>query len=198
MTLPAPPWPDRSLDGDKAAARAQAHAVAKALPAGDGAVEAALPLLAGTRGRVGIYRPLASEAGLGPLLEEPFRNRVAYVRAAADFSLTFVAWDHVTAWTPDHLNMLAPPLSCGVVADDTVTVVLVPGLAFTQGGARLGRGKGCYDRTLSRVPHALRVAVTHERCLFAQLPVDGRDEPVDVVITEARLHWTLARGRTTG
>ena len=198
MNTATPAWPARSLPGDKAGARAVARALARTSPPDvDGAaMEHVMPLLKPHAGYVGIYRPLPVEASLGPLLTATWRARVAYVRAAADHSLQFVAWDGVSPWTRDALNMEAPPLDGGVVPDAQVSVVCVPGLAFAPDGRRLGRGAGCYDRTLGRVPHALRVAVTHERCLFESVPVDARDEPVDVVVTALRVHWTGARGRT--
>jgi 5-formyltetrahydrofolate cyclo-ligase len=105
-----------------------------------------------------------------------------------------VAWDHVTPLTADALGMNAPPLSCGVVADADIAVVLVPALALGPRGERLGRGKGCYDRTLQRIQRALRVSVTFERCLFCAVPTEAHDEPVDLVVTESRVHWTGARG----
>lgn len=195
----APPWPVRALSGDKRGARAQARECAREfarLRPGEFASTAAVERVLSTgllprTGRWAGYRPLRSEASLVPLLEG-FAARLVYVRARADRSLAFVAWDGVTPWTPDALRMDAPP-ETGLVDDGEVTAVLVPGLGFTCRGERLGRGAGCYDRTLARVPGALRVAVTHEGCLFAALPTDAQDLPVDVVVTAVRLHATGAR-----
>ena len=57
-----------------------------------------------------------------------------------------------------------------------IRLVLVPGRAFTAGGARLGRGKGFYDRFLARTP-ARRVALAFRCQVFpeGELPVEGHD-----------------------
>ena len=56
-------------------------------------------------------------------------------------------------------------------------------LAFDREGYRLGRGKGYYDRYLSRCPHASRIGVTFALRPIACLPHDPWDLPVEAVLT---------------
>ncbi len=66
-------------------------------------------------------------------------------------------------------------------------VVLVPGVAFTPDGRRLGRGGGDYDRLLTRYPEALRIGLASETQLLPSLPEEPWDQRVHAVVTEARL-----------
>lgn len=66
-------------------------------------------------------------------------------------------------------------------------VVLVPGVAFTPDGRRLGRGGGDYDRLLTRYPEALRIGLAYETQLLPHIPEDPWDQRVHAVVTEARL-----------
>ncbi len=79
---------------------------------------------------------------------------------------------------PDHAH--AP-----VVPPASVDLFLVPGLGFTAGGARLGRGGGFYDRLL---PHRRAGSVALGVCfalqLVAELPREPHDQCVDAVVTE--------------
>ncbi|MEO1059717.1 MAG: 5-formyltetrahydrofolate cyclo-ligase [Actinomycetota bacterium] len=63
--------------------------------------------------------------------------------------------------------------------------VIVPGIAFTSSGDRLGQGGGWYDRFLSEVRTD---CVTVGVCFFEQvvddLPIEPHDVRVDVVVTE--------------
>lgn len=74
----------------------------------------------------------------------------------------------------------APP---PVVVD--ADVIVVPGVAFTRQGDRLGRGAGWYDRVLTAVPvGALVIGVCFEEQLVDELPVDVHDVPMHVVVTD--------------
>lgn len=63
--------------------------------------------------------------------------------------------------------------------------VLLPGVAFTRGGARLGYGGGYYDKLLARLPHRpLLVAGAFAMQLVDELPQEATDQPVDWLVTE--------------
>ena len=64
------------------------------------------------------------------------------------------------------------------------TLCIVPGLAFTKDGARLGKGGGYYDRYLAAHPGLRTMGLTYRCLLQEQIPCEVHDHPVDVVITE--------------
>lgn len=64
-----------------------------------------------------------------------------------------------------------------------VQLVIVPGLAFTPDGVRLGYGGGYYDRFLSRLAGVPTVAVCFAEQLVDELPNDAHDVPVQRVIS---------------
>ena len=64
---------------------------------------------------------------------------------------------------------------------DVVDFVVVPGLAFTAGGDRLGYGSGYYDRFLSRVT-APTVGVCFREQLLDELPITEQDVRVQRVV----------------
>jgi 5-formyltetrahydrofolate cyclo-ligase len=75
----------------------------------------------------------------------------------------------------------APPPAAAHVPD----VVLVPGLAFTRDGARLGQGGGWYDRFLPDVrPDCTTIGVGFAPQLLDELPQTRYDVRVDLVITD--------------
>jgi 5-formyltetrahydrofolate cyclo-ligase len=64
-------------------------------------------------------------------------------------------------------------------------VVIVPGLAFTAAGDRLGQGGGWYDRFLSAVrPDCVSIGVCFAEQVVAALPVEVHDVTVDHVVTD--------------
>ena len=60
-------------------------------------------------------------------------------------------------------------------------LVVVPGVAFSSDGKRLGRGKSFYDRFLPLVPRAAFVGVCYPCQVVEQIPVDPWDIGMDIV-----------------
>lgn len=73
-------------------------------------------------------------------------------------------------------------------------LVLVPGLAFTPAGGRLGRGGGFYDRLLAATP-AVRMGIGLDEQVVAWLPLEPHDQLLDYVLTPSATH--TGRGRPT-
>ena len=66
--------------------------------------------------------------------------------------------------------------------------MLVPGLAFTRSGHRLGRGKGYYDRYLQRyrqlpdVSPVVTIALAFKQQIFDSIPASECDINIDMVL----------------
>ncbi len=64
-------------------------------------------------------------------------------------------------------------------------VIVVPGLAFTADGRRLGQGGGWYDRFLpGRRSDCVTIGVCFAPQLLRDVPVDEHDVVVDLVLTD--------------
>ncbi len=62
-------------------------------------------------------------------------------------------------------------------------LLLLPGVAFTRSGARLGRGGGHYDRLLRAIP-AAAFGLAFELQIESALPLEPHDQRVRAVVTE--------------
>jgi 5-formyltetrahydrofolate cyclo-ligase len=69
---------------------------------------------------------------------------------------------------------------------DALDLLIVPGLAFTKSGFRLGFGGGYYDRYLGEHKKQT-VSLAFSQQVVAQLPVEPHDLPVSKIITEAEV-----------
>lgn len=61
-------------------------------------------------------------------------------------------------------------------------IILVPGLAFTQTGYRMGYGGGYYDTFLAQQASALKVGVGFPTQLVETLPVEDHDVLMDLLL----------------
>lgn len=75
------------------------------------------------------------------------------------------------------------PLATIPVEPREIDAMIVPGVAFTREGARLGRGKGFYDKYLSRNGfRAYTIGVCYPCQIVESLPVEPHDKIIDRVI----------------
>jgi len=74
----------------------------------------------------------------------------------------------------------SPPRTLNVL-----DLIFVPGIGFTFAGARLGRGKGYYDRLLSTIS-GIRCGVAFDWQIVAELPTETHDIRLDCVVTPSQ------------
>ncbi|AZV44387.1 hypothetical protein BAOM_3778 [Peribacillus asahii] len=79
-------------------------------------------------------------------------------------------------------NLLEPIAETVCVDSEEIDVLIVPGLAFTKEGYRLGFGGGYYDRFLVSFK-GTTLALAYECQLVESLPIEAHDLPVHQVVT---------------
>ncbi len=88
-----------------------------------------------------------------------------------------------SAFDRDRYDLRSPRAPVETIDLDRLDVVLVPGVAFTTTGHRLGRGGGYYDRLLGELPNRVRrVGVCHALQVVPTLPVEPHDARIDDLI----------------
>lgn len=78
------------------------------------------------------------------------------------------------------------PAGEDVVAPGEVRAWIVPGLAFTRDGRRLGHGGGWYDRLLAAAPHgAVKIGAAYSFQIVDDLPSEPHDARLAGVVDDA-------------
>lgn len=72
-----------------------------------------------------------------------------------------------------HSSLLTP---------NSIDFVLVPGVAFSPNGYRLGRGRGYYDKFLSKQTDLFTVGVCFREQFYLDIPTEPHDIPMRKVI----------------
>lgn len=71
-----------------------------------------------------------------------------------------------------------------IMSEESIDLVILPGLAFDSSGGRIGYGAGYYDRFLRKLnPNCKKVGICFDFQMVAKVPMDKNDEYIDFVIT---------------
>lgn len=93
------------------------------------------------------------------------------------------------SWTPDS-RMVTGEFGAAIPSEGVEIIprlLIVPLVAFTRAGARLGYGGGFYDRTLELLRASaptLAVGFAYAAQVTDALPVEPTDQPLDLIVTE--------------
>ncbi len=128
------------------------------------------------------YYPLADEVDITPLLQH-FLEHDKVVLLPQVMSATELVLRQFTGEIAIDKGLLGTTNATGeIFCDyDSISAALIPGVAFTMTGQRLGRGKGYYDRLLAHLPHTYKRAVYFPYQLVDTLPHEQHDIMMDYV-----------------
>lgn len=74
-----------------------------------------------------------------------------------------------------------------LAVEETPEIILIPGLAFTKTGERLGRGKGYFDRYLEHF-QGIKIGICFECQLVADVMSEQHDVVMDFIVTETKIY----------
>jgi len=179
------------LAAEKTAARKAALARRKAAfdAAGPDASARLSSVVAGHRGvPLSGFMAIRTEIDPRPVMEEAAAHGPVCVPVIQGRGLPL----RFSRWEPG-MTMREGPFGAMIpVVDDFIEpeILIVPLVAFTREGGRLGYGGGFYDRTLAglrakRPTRAIGFAFAAQEA--ATLPLDATDQPLDMVVTEQEI-----------
>ncbi len=136
-------------------------------------------------GVLAMFYPLGDEIDIRPLAEFALDKGWRVVMPRMDRSEeSLMEFYDFSAEQMAHGRMgVMEPQSGEVVGAEQIDLMIVPGVAFTVQGERLGRGRGYYDRYMGRTCfRAKTIGVCFAHQLLPTLPVEQHDKRVDRVL----------------
>ncbi|KAK7009861.1 5-formyltetrahydrofolate cyclo-ligase [Biomphalaria glabrata] len=142
--------------------------------------------------RISIYLPMKNEVNTLPILRAMLNNGkqcfIPHYHNDDMIMSKLESWEHyeklpINTWgirQPTHFD-----LSNDAILNGGLDLILMPGLAFTKDGRRLGRGKGYYDKYLQKCEdlglQPKTVALLFKEQLVDNVPISDNDKLVDFV-----------------
>lgn len=130
---------------------------------------------------VALYYPLPDEVDIRQLADQLQEAVVLLPRVVSSEAMEWRRYTGAADLRAGAFGIMEP-VGEPFVRYDLIDVAVVPGMAFDAQGHRLGRGRGYYDRFLSRHPHIYKIGVCFSERLLDSVPTGEHDVPMDEVI----------------
>lgn len=154
-------------------------------------------------GSVFAYASLTWETGTDQILEALWREKkTIFLPRVSGETMEFFLTGSKKDLAEGTFHIMEPKAECRstdeIAADTSLAAgqstaepfsapVLVPGMAFTEQGIRLGKGGGYYDWYLGTHPSHQTIALAYEFQILDEIPAGPYDKSVDMIVTEKRV-----------
>jgi 5-formyltetrahydrofolate cyclo-ligase len=130
---------------------------------------------------VALFSPLGDEPQIGEIIDVISQERTVVLPRIIGDEMEFYAYSP-SLMCKGAYGIMEPV--CGeAIAPEEIDVMIVPGVVFTPEGGRCGRGKGYYDKYMSRKGfRAHTIGVCYEEQISSLLHCETHDVAVNEVI----------------
>jgi len=134
-----------------------------------------------------VYMAIGSEIVLDDLINYSLDcNKKVWLPRVINGEMQFYKYNRDTKLIEGAYHIMEPD-SEEILTPDNQTVVIMPGLAFSRQGGRLGYGGGYYDRYIEKYPSVRRIAVCYDECIAKMLPMEVFDKQPQKIVTNREI-----------
>jgi len=134
--------------------------------------------------KIGCYYPIGSEVLTQNIMQELLGDgkEISLPKVVGE-NLIFRKIGGLKDLEKGEFGIMEPKENCPEVKE--MDVILIPTVAITKNGSRLGYGHGYYDRFLL-VSNAKTISLTFSKQIVKAIPFSEKDVKIDWVITEEK------------
>lgn len=137
--------------------------------------------------KICLYMPVNNEVDVTLLADDAWNDgKTLWLPKTSGNAMGFFKFMQDTALSVGTYGIMEP-VSDEKLEPDETTLVLMPGLAFSPEGGRIGYGGGYYDRFLNRWDDCRTAAVCYQFQILHGIPVEVHDVKPDIIVSEISL-----------
>lgn len=144
--------------------------------------------------KIALYQAAHHEINLHPLwLLAESAQKICYMPAInnTDNTLIFLPATPNTPQKYNQFQILEPDISPQkAINPDQIDLMIIPLVAFTPDGKRLGQGAGYYDKTLANTRPRCMIGAAYDFQQHPSLPTDTWDILLDGIMTDKHTFWS--------
>lgn len=132
------------------------------------------------------YSTIQNEVDLSQIINQALLdNKNLFLPRVEGDSMNFFRINNTDKLQIGSYNILEPQNGT-VYQDSTNSIMLVPGIAFSTQGARIGFGKGFYDKYLSQHNSIFKIGIAYDWQITKSWVTNEFDINMNMIITEKR------------
>jgi 5-formyltetrahydrofolate cyclo-ligase len=134
--------------------------------------------------KIGCYYPIGSEVLTQNIMQELLGDgkEISLPKVVGD-NLSFRKIGGLKDLEKGEFGIMEPKENCPEVKE--MDVILIPTVAITKNGNRLGYGHGYYDRFLLE-SNAKTISLTYSKQIVKAIPFSEKDVKIDWIVTEEK------------
>lgn len=137
--------------------------------------------------KICLYMPIDNEVDVTLLAQQAWtEGKSLWLPKTNGTLMEFFKFDQDTSFVTGPYGVLEP-VSEEMLQIDGRTLVLMPGVAFSADGGRIGYGSGYYDKYLHGHSECKTIAVCYRFQIMDELPIEEHDVKPDEIIYENAL-----------
>ncbi len=131
---------------------------------------------------IGSYYPIGSEVLTQNIMQDALsQGKEIYLPKVVGNDLIFKKIEDLSNLEKGNFDIMEPKDNCPV--SEKLDVILVPTVAVSRNGFRLGYGYGYYDRFLAK-KNLVTIALTYAKQIVKSIPHSDTDIKIDWIVTE--------------
>lgn len=134
-----------------------------------------------------IYNNLEDEVQTLDFIQKWITTKDFYLPAIESDEIVFRQYKPSIKFKQSSFGIMEP-IGEDFIDYNKVDLIIIPGVAFDRKKNRMGRGKGYYDRFLTK-SNAPKMGICFEFQLFDNIPNDCNDIKMDYIVSENELIW---------
>lgn len=132
-----------------------------------------------------LYMPVNNEVDVTLLADNAWQDgKALWLPKTSENTMGFFKFSHDTVLSAGTFGVLEP-ISDDRLEPDSDTLVLMPGVAFSPDGGRVGYGSGYYDRYLNGHEECMTAAVCYGFQILPEIPMEEHDVKPDMIVCES-------------
>ena len=128
------------------------------------------------------YWSMPDELPTQKIIEFLSANHKIYLPVITGDQIIFHRFEGNDHLEKEKLYGILEPKSQETLPENAPSVVLVPGIAFSPDGQRLGRGGGYYDKILAKLKNTYKIGIAYKCQIVDEIPSEPHDMKMDKVI----------------